>query len=81
VATNYYANTHPSLNNYSILFDRRAPRHSIALDRGSGRTKFPGEVAGDNIASVLTANGKTWKAYAESIPGAGYLDGDHFPYV
>ena len=36
---------------------------------------YPGEVVGDNIAGVLTANGKTWKAYAESVPRAGYVGG------
>ena len=79
VATNYYANTHPSLNNYFYLTAGRRGTRSPWI--GDLADKFPGEVAGDNIASVLTANGKTWKAYAESIPRAGYLDGDHFPYV
>jgi hypothetical protein len=79
VATNYYANTHPSLNNYFYLTAGRSGTRSPWI--GDLADRFPGEVAGDNIASVLTANGKTWKAYAESIPRAGYLDGDHFPYV
>jgi phosphatidylinositol-3-phosphatase len=79
VATNYYANTHPSLNNYFYLTAGRSGTSSPWI--GDLADKFPGEVAGDNIASILTANGKTWKAYAESIPRVGYLDGDHFPYV
>jgi len=79
VATNYYANTHPSINNYFYLTAGRSGTRSPWV--GHLADKFPGEVAGDNIASVLTANGKTWKSYAESIPGAGYLGPDHFPYV
>jgi len=79
VATNYYANTHPSINNYFYLTTGRSGTRSPWV--GALADKFPGEVAGDNIASILSANGKTWKAYAESIPRAGYLDGDHFPYV
>jgi len=79
LATNYYANTHPSINNYFYLTAGRLGTRSPWV--GGLADKFPGEVAGDNIASVLTANGKTWKAYAESIPGAGYLGADQFPYV
>jgi phosphatidylinositol-3-phosphatase len=29
----------------------------------------------------LTAAGKTWKSYAESLPKAGYMGGDFSPYV
>ena len=79
VATNYYANTHPSINNYFFLTAGRSGTTSPWV--GDLADKFPGEVPGDNIASVLTANGKTWKAYAESIPQAGHVDADRFPYV
>src|ERR1700687_1571556 len=68
LATNYYANTHPSLNNYFYLtagrVGTRAPWVRVLADL------FPGEVAGDNVASVLNANKKTWKAYMESLPRA-----------
>jgi phosphatidylinositol-3-phosphatase len=79
VATNYYANTHPSINNYFYLTSGRTGTRSPWV--GGLADKFPGEVAGDNIASILTANGKNWKAYAESIPRAGYLGSDVFPYA
>ena len=79
VATNYYANTHPSLNNYFYLTagraGTRAPWVRLLAD------EFPGEVAGDNVASILTANHKTWKAYAESIPRTGYVGDDRGLYV
>ena len=77
VATNYYANTHPSLNNYFYLTAGRSGTRSPWI--GDLADKFPGEVAGDNIASVLTANGKTWKAYAESIPRQAILMATTFP--
>ena len=79
VATNYYANTHPSLNNYFYLTAGRSGTRSPWV--GGLADLFPGEVPGDNIASILSANGKTWKAYAESIPRAGYVGPDHLPYV
>jgi phosphatidylinositol-3-phosphatase len=79
MATNYYANTHPSINNYFYLTAGRSGTRKPW--GGDLADKFPGEVAGDNVASILTANGKKWRAYAESIPRDGYVDGDHFPYV
>ena len=79
LATNYYANTHPSLNNYFYLtagrMGTRAPWVSLLAD------EYPGEVAGDNVASILTANHKSWKAYAESLPRAGYIGDDRGLYV
>jgi phosphatidylinositol-3-phosphatase len=79
VATNYYANTHPSINNYFYLTAGRSGTRSPWIRDLADL--YPGEVAGDNIASVLTASGRTWKAYAESIPRSGYVGDDHFPYV
>jgi len=79
VATNYYANTHPSLNNYFYLTAGRSGTRAPWI--GGMADLFPGEVAGDNIASILTSNGKTWKAYADSLPRAGYIGSDQIPYV
>jgi len=79
VATNYFANTHPSLNNYFYLTAGRMGTRSPWV--GGLADLFPGEVAGDNIASILSANGKTWKAYAEGLPRAGYVGPDRVPYV
>ena len=79
LATNYYANTHPSINNYFYMTaGRSGTRQPFGGDMAD---KFPWEVPGDNIASILIANGKTWKAYAEGLPQTGYVEGDHFPYV
>jgi acid phosphatase len=79
LATNYFANTHPSVNNYFFLTSGRSGTRWPWL--AGSADWFTGEVAGDNIASILSANGKSWKAYAESIPSAGYLGSDHIPYV
>jgi len=79
LATNYYANTHPSINNYFYLTAGRTGTRWPWV--GGSADLFSGEVAGDNIAGILTASGKTWKSYAEGIPRAGYLGSDHPPYV
>lgn len=79
LATNYFANTHPSLNNYFYLTAGR--RGTRAPWVGGSADLFPGEVAGENIASVLAANGKTWRAYAEGLPRAAYIGPDRIPYV
>lgn len=63
-----------------VVVEENQNYEEVALDTDLADI-YPGEVAGDNIASVLTANGKTWKAYAESIPRAGYVGDDHFSYV
>lgn|SRR5271163_1235177 len=79
LATNYFANTHPSINNYFYLTAGRSGTEWPWV--GGSSDLFRGEVAGDNIASILSAHGKTWKAYAESIPQAGYVGPDERPYV
>jgi len=70
LATQYFANTHPSLGNYFML----TAGQEITNDDG-----FTGIVDADNIVVELLAAGKTWKSYAESIPSIGFT-GDAFPY-
>ncbi len=57
LATQYYANTHPSLGNYFMLTTGQI----VTTDDG-----FTGMVDADNIVRQLLAAGKTWKSYAES---------------
>ncbi len=57
LATQYYANTHPSLGNYFML----TAGDIVTTDDG-----FTGEVKVDNVVRQLLAAGKTWKSYAES---------------
>jgi acid phosphatase len=69
LAHRYYANTHPSINNYFIL---TAGRRGTTLPYGLADT-FGGIVSGDNVASILTRHDKSWKAYAENLPRMGYV--------
>lgn len=72
LATQYFANAHPSIPNY------------LMFTTGQMETmddNFDGVISDDNIIRELVKAGKTWKAYMESIPSAGYLGGDAPPYV
>ncbi len=57
LATQYFANTHPSIGNYFML---TTGQFIISDDW------FTGTVGADNIVHELLAAGKTWKSYAES---------------
>ena len=72
LATQYYANAHPSIGNYFMLTTGQL----ISND-----DSFSGTVSVDNIVRQLIAAGKTWKSYAESIPSPGYTGGDSYPYA
>jgi phosphatidylinositol-3-phosphatase len=72
LATQYFANGHPSMPNY------------LMLTTGQMETfddNFSGTIGDDNIVRELVNARKSWKAYEESIPSAGYLGGDVAPYV
>ena len=71
LATQYYSNTHPSLPNYFML---------TTGDLVTNTDSFTGTVTGDNVARVVTAAGKSWKIYAESLPNVGYVGGTIVPY-
>ena len=79
LATQYFANTHPSLPNYFVLTT------GATITNNDG---FTGIVSQDNVVRALTNAGKSWKCYAESLPSAGYLGTDagaylqhHVPFV
>ncbi len=72
LATNYYADTHPSIGNYFMLTTGQI----ITNDDGYGST-----VTADNVVRHLLTAGKTFKEYSESIPSPGYTGGDAYPYV
>ena len=72
LATNYFANTHPSIGDYFWLTTGQV----ITND-----SNFTGTVLADNIVRQLVAAGKTWKSYAESLPSVGYTGTDQYPYV
>jgi phosphatidylinositol-3-phosphatase len=71
LATNYFANTHPSIGNYFMLTTGNIETNNDA---------FTGTVSSDSIPRAFAAAGKTWKAYMESLPSAGYTGGDVYPY-
>jgi len=64
LATQYYADTHPSIGNYFML---------ITGQLLTNDDSYAGTVTADNIVRRLTAAGRTWKAYAEDLPSVGYL--------
>ena len=67
LATQYYADAHPSIPNY------------LALTTGLMETfddAFSGAISDDNVVRELVKAGKTWKSYAESLPSTGYTGGD-----
>jgi len=72
LATQYFANGHPSMPNYLVL--------TTGLTE-SFDDNFSGTISDDNVVRELTKAGKTWKAYEEAIPSAGYLGGDALPYL
>src|SRR5216684_3332187 len=76
LATQYYADAHPSLPNYFELTTGEGT--SITGTLGDS---FAGVVTQDNVVRALTAAGKTWKCYAESLPSPGYLGTDSGAYV
>ena len=71
LATNYFANFHPSIPNYFML---TAGEPVTMVD------SFKGVVTDPNIVGELTNAGKSWKVYAQSLPSAGYLGPDVYPY-
>jgi len=72
LATQYYANMHPSIGNYFEL----TAGQTVTNDDG-----IAGPIDVNNIVRVLVAAGKTWKSYAEALPSVGYISGDAYPYV
>jgi acid phosphatase len=72
LATNYFADTHPSIGNYFMLTTGQVITNDSA---------FNGTVTEDNVVRRLLAAGKTWKAYAESLPSVGYTGDGPYPYA
>jgi acid phosphatase len=73
LATQYYANTHPSIGNYFML-----TAGDVVTNNDSYAKPL---VTGDNVVRRLVAAGKTWKSYAEAIPHVGYTGPDVGKYA
>lgn len=72
LATQYYANTHPSIGNYFMI---------SAGEIYTNNDGYCGVMSDDNIVRHLITAGKTWKSYAESLPSVGYTGCDVPPYL
>lgn len=72
LATQYYADTHPSIGNYFMMTTGQ-----ILTNDDS----FSGTMSADNIVRHLLSAGKTWKSYAESLPSVGYTGGNSGAYL
>jgi hypothetical protein len=75
LATNYFANGHPSIPNYFELTTGQTLTIIDAL------TPDLFAVSDDNAVRELIASGKTWKSYAENLPAVGYTGGDSGNYA
>jgi len=75
LATNYFANLHPSIPNYFELTVGK----TLTIDDSMTPQSFP--VSGDNVVRELLAAGRTWKSYAEDLPSAGYTGGNTAKYL
>ena len=75
LATNYFANAHPSIPNYFML----TTGQTLTLIDALTPQSFP--VSDDNVVRELIAAGKTWKSYAEDLPTVGYTGGDSGNYA
>lgn len=71
LATQYFANRHNSLPNYFML---------TTGDLVTTDDTYTGTVTSDNVVRAITAAGKTWKVYAESLPSIGYTGPSTIPY-
>jgi phospholipase C len=72
LATQYYANTHPSIGNYFMMTVGAVVTNN---------SDYADTIRVDNIVRRLVAAGKTWKSYAEDIPAVGYTGGNVGQYV
>jgi hypothetical protein len=75
LASNYFANAHPSIPNY---FELTTGQILTLIDASTPRN-FP--VDSENVVRDLLAAGKSWKSYAEDIPSVGYTGGDSGRYA
>jgi len=75
LATNYFANAHPSIPDYFML----TTGETLTFIDAATPDVFP--VSDDNVVRELIAASKTWKSYAEDLPSIGYIGGDTARYA
>src|SRR6266852_2375528 len=67
LATQYYANTHPSIGNYFMMTSGQIITNIDSYVPPSGGVNV------DNVVRQLLLAGKTWKAYEEDMPSPCFL--------
>ena len=72
LASQYFANTHPSIGNYLMLTTGQIITNT---------DYYSGTISADNLVRHLLTAGKTWKSYAENLPKVGYTGGDSGNYM
>ncbi len=77
LATNYFANAHPSQPDYLEL---TAGQTFAPLSLTDSLTPHTFPIDADNVVRDLLAAGKTWKSYAENLPSVGYTGDDMGQY-
>src|ERR1700694_5535723 len=75
LATQYFADAHPSLPNYLEL----TVGEGLSITGPTDSYSTP--ISNDNVVRAVTNAGKTWKTYQEGIPSVGYLGGDNGAYL
>src|SRR2546425_4547068 len=75
LATQYYANTHPSIGNYFMMTAGQI------YTNNDGYVPPAGGLNIDNVVRKLLLAGKTWKAYAEGMHSRCFLGGSSGRYV
>jgi hypothetical protein len=86
LATNYYANFHPSLPNYLELTG--GSNNGVTTDECSDGPSFVPSISADNVVRELADAGVPWREYAEGLDVVGdiacdiaqYYDSDHVPF-
>jgi hypothetical protein len=78
LATNYFANAHPSTPNYFEITSGQT-LEPLTLTDAVTPHGFP--VDAENVVRELLAAGKTWKSYAEDLPSIGYTGDDSGRYA
>ncbi len=68
----YYGNVHGSIGDYFM-----ATTGKIITTNAS----YSSTVTANNLVRQFIQYGRSWHAYAESLPSDGYLGGDVYPYV
>ena len=71
LATNYFADTHPSIGNYLMLT-------TGIVETNDDFTTLT--FSNDSLVHAFASSGKTWKGYMESLPSVGYIGPDVYPY-